>query len=416
VLCSARSWARRHETSQYRVGVSAIAPPPNRVPFDKLASADLIIDAVYAGGTKGQSGDDPLHPLLGCGLQGGFRIVGKPSKYDCRLAVLYSKGTNPDWPDSLDRETGLLTYYGDNRKPGSPLHKTQRLGNLLLRDSFASIHRTPSGRADVPPFFVFEWAGAGRDVRFLGLGVPGASGASESDDLVAIWRTTAGHRFQNYRATFTILDEGHIQRAWIEDLHSGDPLSANCPPRFRAWVETGKYAALESPRTTDVRTRAEQLPSTTAQTQILSMIYTRFKDKPHGFEACAIELWKMLSRESVSVEATPMSADGGRDGIGLLSLGPHTDRIHLDFSLEAKCYAPGTPVGVSDTKRLLSRLRHRQFGVFITTSYLAKQAYREIREDRHPVVLVTGRDIVETLQAHQYTTAANVQEWLSQFA
>jgi hypothetical protein len=32
-------------------------------------------------------------------------------------------------------------------------------------------------------------------------------------------------------------------------------------------------------------------------------------------------------------------------------------------------------VGVKGTSRLISRLRHRQFGVLITTSYLDSQAY-----------------------------------------
>jgi hypothetical protein len=34
--------------------------------------------------------------------------------------------------------------------------------------------------------------------------------------------------------------------------------------------------------------------------------------------------------------------------------------------------------------RLISRLRFRQFGVFITTSYFHHQAYEEVRLDQHP--------------------------------
>ncbi|MCP1762460.1 O-acetyl-ADP-ribose deacetylase (regulator of RNase III) [Bradyrhizobium japonicum] len=36
--------------------------------------------------------------------------------------------------------------------------------------------------------------------------------------------------------------------------------------------------------------------------------------------------------------------------------------------LEAKCYGSGNSVGVREMSRLISRLRHRQFGVLVTTS------------------------------------------------
>jgi Phage integrase family len=50
------------------------------------------------------------------------------------------------------------------------------------------------------------------------------------------------------------------------------------------------------------------------------------------------------------------------------------------WSLEAKRYKPGGGgAGVKDTSRLISRLRHREFGVFVTTSHVGRQAYEEIR-------------------------------------
>jgi nucleoside-diphosphate-sugar epimerase len=48
---------------------------------------------------------------------------------------------------------------------------------------------------------------------------------------------------------------------------------------------------------------------------------------------------------------------------------------------------------------LISRLRFRQFGIFVTTSYLATQAYKEIREDGHPVVVLAARDIADLLKS-----------------
>jgi hypothetical protein len=45
-------------------------------PFSSLPTADLVIDAVYEGGTKGNAADDVLGKLIpGAGNQGGFRAV-----------------------------------------------------------------------------------------------------------------------------------------------------------------------------------------------------------------------------------------------------------------------------------------------------------------------------------------------------
>ena len=91
---------------------------------------------------------------------------------------------------------------GFDRNPHE-LHDTQRKGNLLLSRVFERAHLGAEGRERVPPFLLFDKPGPGRDVRFRGLLAPGASRLSAQEDLVAVWRTTKGQRFQNYRATFT---------------------------------------------------------------------------------------------------------------------------------------------------------------------------------------------------------------------
>jgi hypothetical protein len=122
------------------------------------------------------------------------------------MLVLTSSMSDPDWPDSLDRETGVFTYYGDNKKPGCELHDTGRDGNLILQKIFSSARSGLEGRRVVPPTFIFSGTGTWRDMIFLGLAVPGASDLDSSEELVAIWRTAGGQRFQNYRARFTVLD------------------------------------------------------------------------------------------------------------------------------------------------------------------------------------------------------------------
>ena len=61
--------------------------------------------------------------------------------------------------------------------------------------------------------------------------------------------------------------------------------------------------------------------------------------------------------------------------------------------------------------RLISRIRYRQFGVMITTSYVDNQAYKEVIEDGHPILIVTATDIAQTLRRNSITSD-NIDEWL----
>lgn len=105
-------------------------------------------------------------------------------------------------------------------------------------------------------------------------------------------------------------------------------------------------------------------------------------------------------------------SEAARDAYGYFKLGPEVDPIRLDFALEAKSYAPDNGVGVRELARLISRLRHRQFGVLVTTSYLAPQAYEELRHDDHPVVVISARDIIDVLRRHGIGTSAQAATWL----
>ena len=144
------------------------------------------------------------------GNQGGFRTHGRPVQDTVKLVVLYTSGAEPDWPDALDPYTGTFTYFGDNRSPGRDLHDTPRKGNLLLARVFERAHAGRAGRERVPPFLLFDKPGTGRDVRFRGLLAPGSDRISGEEDLVAVWRTTGGQRFQNYRARFTVLNTASV--------------------------------------------------------------------------------------------------------------------------------------------------------------------------------------------------------------
>jgi hypothetical protein len=379
-------------------------------PFSKLGEADLLVDAVYQGGRRGNAGDDPLGPLLKVSNSGGFRYRGSMGQLD--MLVLTTGMTDPDWPDRIDRETGIFTYFGDNKVPGQELHSTPRRGNEILRAIFENAHGGEATRYGVPPIFVFANTGQWRDVEFLGLVVPGTSALRASEDLVAVWHTSAEKRFQNYRATFTVLDAGRISREWLTDILHGEDVMRNAPLPWKLWRETGQYRALRSSRTLPWRTRVEQQPDDDDGRDMIAAIHSHFAGAPHRFEHFSARLVELLLPGSRDIDVTRASRDGGRDAVGKLQIGREESSIAVEFAIEAKCYAPSNSVGVREMSRLISRLRHRQFGVLVTTSHVDQQAYREIKEDQHPIIVIAGRDIVSLLRSNGRAEKKTLRRWL----
>lgn len=392
---------------------------PRVIGFDALATSDLYVDAIYEGGTANHAGSDALQKLLGVGNAGGFRMKGSVRRKDVRLCVLYSQLSDPDWPDSLSPEAGTFRYYGDNKTPGKMLHETPRLGNLFLKQVFEATH--VGERHRVPPILVFTKGAKGRDVVFRGLAVPGTRSEGQHEDLVAIWRTRGGERFQNYRAVFTILDEPSVPRAWLASCLSGEPDHDLAPASWLQWRSSGSYKPLVAPRTTEVRSLASQLPTLSAEMKLLERLVRYFKDHPrreYAFEAAAGRLFEMMDANVEAIDYTQPWRDGGRDATGVYRIGTARSRVRVEFALEAKCKAPstGNSSGVREVSRLISRLRHRQFGIFVTTSCVGTQAYKEVVEDGHPVLFLCGVDIIDILRDHGRSTPASLDEWLAEVA
>lgn len=380
------------------------------VAFENVRTADLTVDTIYRGGAAGNKGDDPIGKILRVGNSGGFRYVGSPTKGDVKCLVLYTSGADPDWPDRLDLSDGTFTYYGDNKHPGRELHDTPRKGNVALRDMFAAA-QSADGRLRVPPIFLFAKSVEGSDAQFRGLLVPGSPLVPFDEQLVAIWRSKDDQRFQNYRAVFSVLDVSVASRIWLDSIGHGEP-EVGAPEEWKDWRRSGVPKRLLAPRSVTFRTREQQLPASVADVSVLATIHQHFASDPYEFENFAAQIWMMLATATEELEVTRRSRDGGRDALGKYRIGPPSDPIRIEFALEAKCYAPHRAVGVKEMSRLISRLRHRQFGVLVTTSFVAGQAYQEVRDDGHPVAIVSGSDIVALLKERGKATAEAVGTWL----
>ena len=200
----------------------------NIIDFNELNKSDLVKDCICKGGDVNNLSSEPISKIFPVGNQSGIRFAGTSEQPS--LVVLYSTFSDIDWPDLINGD--LLTYYGDNKEPGREIHETP--GNKLFRGIFNNLHL--NRKNEVPPIFLFSKGGSGFDRIFKGLLVPGGSNCMETEDLIAIWKTKNNQRFQNYKATFTLLPVQTITRRWIDDIAASNKISPNSPEEWREWI------------------------------------------------------------------------------------------------------------------------------------------------------------------------------------
>ena len=383
-----------------------------RYKFEELKEAPLIIDAIYEGGEAANFSAEPLHVLLPKMMnQKGIRPCLRKDINLPAYVVIFTTTDELEWPDHLFLEEGLFRYYGDNRRPGQDLNSTN--GNKLFCRIFELLEQ--KDYSNIPPFLIFEKIKNSKDVKFLGIGIPGNQDAKNKDEnLISIWKSKGNDRFQNYLAYFTLIDikNEKISKNWLNELISNHDLAIENAPKFwRKFVETGLVDVLKPQRTSEIRSKKEQLPANEKDLKMLNKITEYYRKNPHGFEKCAANLIKLLDKNFYKIDVTRPWKDGGKDANGLYKIGSDDYSLDIDFALEAKCFNLNHGIGVRYTSRLISRIKHRQFGIFITTSYVDSQAYKEIKEDGHPIIIISGRDIVTILNQNSINLE-NVKDWL----
>ena len=383
----------------------------------------IDIDTIYKNGGFQQS--DAMTILMKVRNGGGFRPCRGKSYF-----VIHSTKSDIDWPDFLDYETGIYTYYGDNKEPGCELHS--KMGNQFLRNIYEKLSKkTFEDRKEIPPIFLFESKKENSGVQFKGLLVPGNSNYDDKDILTAVWASKGnGERFQNYRAIFTLLDtmegsknepnKASIDLRWLDDIKNGKSYdSIYAPLSYKKWVKTGIYTPFSTIRLSAIRTKKEQLPNNPQKLKMLKLIHDYFYDKNNKhkstrFEPFALWLSMQVDQNIIKIDNTRPTRDGGRDGIGQYRImGKLNNSLTTVFAVEAKCYDINDPVRVKETSRLISRIRQRQFGILVTTSFVAKQAYEEIIEDGHPIAIISGVDIIDILYKKGINNITTLNKFLN---
>ncbi|RTX83764.1 restriction endonuclease [Staphylococcus piscifermentans] len=399
----------------------AIKMENKNIEFHELQSADLIIDAIYEGGNKGNISDDAIGKLMYTGNSGGFRVKNNVEKNPAYL-VLYTSGEDVNWPDEINKEKGIVTYFGDNRKAGKQINETKKNGNKYLERIWGV--NNEASKLDIP-IFMFKknpTLSSRRSVQFIGLLVPQVIGERNEALLNGIWRTDEnGQRFLNYEAKFSILNTGKdvITRKWIDSLITTPLTSDEYAPkawlRYQKTKSITKSLVLEAPNEIHVRSKDSQLKmENKTDKAMLNILINNFSDNPYHFEYVAVDIVSSMDN-SFHFEKTRNIRDGGRDAIGYYSVGINDNKVNIPCILEAKCYQINNSVGVKETSRFISRLKNEEFGVFVTTSFLGKQAYTEIVEDNKKILILTATDIIKILKKKQINTESRLRDYLEEF-
>lgn len=383
----------------------------NEIKYEDLKNTDLIVDAKYLSDNSKDISGEVISKLLSVGNSGGFRkrVINKKTS----LVAIYTSGEELEWRDEIDRTLGTFIYWGDNRKAGNPILNTKAKGNEFLQTTFEYL--LEEKRNEIPPIFIFKKY-AGREVVFLGLAVLGANNINMNETLKIVWAQNSDGRYQNYKAIFTILDEPIIKREWINDILDGKTNESKFAPKnWIKWVNTGKYIPLISEKNPiKIRTKNQQLPDFYSEEgKMLLKLYEYFEDG-YAFERCAIEIIRMMDNNIISIEGTSFFKDHGKDAVGTYRIGNIENNIEQTFVVEAKRYNPksSSGIGVKTMSRLVSRIKHREFGIMITTSHINSSAYEEVVDEHLPIIIISGKDIIEILVKNGIKNRQELQLWL----
>lgn len=183
------------------------------------------------------------------------------------------------------------------------------------------------------------------------------------------------------------------------------------------YIRLKAYASLIAKQEKFAKSKDEQLPQDKLKKKMLKTIHDYFieKDRGYSFEKFAADIIMYMDDAVASIDTTRPFKDGGFDAEGRYKIFKNVDNsIYVDFYVQAKCYAADNAVRVPDTARLISRIKDRQFGIMITTSYVADQAYKEVIDDGHPIVFINGRDIIEfVFNELEIRSDSDLSKWLN---
>jgi hypothetical protein len=292
-----------------------------------------------------------------------------------------SGGESNPWEDIVDHPNGRVTYWGDAKYNQNKKGWKDWEGNEVLWTIYEEL--LEQRRTNIPPILHFSKPESGQ-VVFNGLCV--------IRRIDVTWFEDHGRPVKNLRVHLSILDEEHVDTEWLHSRATAkttDGANADSPDSWKRYLQN-REKTLDL-WTTRIRSTESQLPKPGSPDAAILASFMELT--PFEFESAVVDLFRQVDDARHHIDGTRPTADGGFDFHGHLVVSmPLAYEIRLKG--EVKRYARKTGVGPGDVSRLVARLGRGEFGVFVTTSYYTAQAQREVLDDKYPVKLVSGADLV----------------------
>jgi hypothetical protein len=320
------------------------------------------------------------------------------------VLITFPKGpSHSPWEDLVDHSSARVTYWGDAKFDARRSYDDFR-GNQALRRVWDAIldNRHPW----IPPVLHFTKPQSGK-VEFSGLCV--------LEHLELTWFVDKGKPVKNYRCHLGILDVDSVDPAWLRGralATSQAELKDVGPDAWQAY-QNGLVQRMDVFKGR-VRSTKDQLPiPNSPDDKVLDQLIGL---SPSLFEAAVVSVFRKWEPVTHWIEQTRPTADGGFDFVGRFRLSAPLD-YEINFRGEAKRFARTTAVDPKAVSRLVARLGRGEYGIFVTTSFFTKQAQREVLEDRYPVRLMSGLDLVGALRELRLASGAGLDPaWLELLA
>lgn len=330
------------------------------------------------------------------------------------------------WSDIYDPDHGIVMYYGDNKIPGeNPLgagHNNSLLLNQL--DIYNSPDAAIRQKYAVPIVFFERVPVNGRlkgNLKFQGFGI------LEKAERVTQYNSNKEY-FSNYRFSFCVFslnDENeNFNWKWIIDRCNPDldvlQANINAPQSWKKWIKYGSENLQRARRNVSSRSIIKsslQIPSRSADLELLKQIYAYYSSNKADFEWLALEITRKLIEENggkcPAWWVTQSSSDGGIDFVLRMDVG--TDplaSIKIVVLGQAKCTDLESPINGKDIARTVARLKRGWIGSFVTTSYFSEKVQQEINEDKYPIILINGATLAKMVRNELFRSKLSLPEYL----
>ena len=191
-----------------------------------VSQEDLVTGKLYPWTPSGYAGE-PITRLLPVSNTRGIRVATR-SDGSIALVVLYDTAEQSEWPNSFDENTGIMTYYGDNRDLDKPFDS--KPGNVRLQEAFGILHDGLLNRVWIPLFLVFQKSTVQSGVIFAGKFIPGGPNIQPGKDL------TVTENPSNLCVKLTKLDADVVSREFL-NAFMASPTTKYAPASYKNWTE-----------------------------------------------------------------------------------------------------------------------------------------------------------------------------------